>query len=207
MTLHTYLTITSSILISLSLSLGDKIHHIHHHCHYLNNQKLSQFMFNSDQIKIRKCTKKYLCFILLPVDNVRHIKFTCHIIYERFFIRFVNMTSMTSFTFNHTNKPLDSENIPLILLIIHTLSPGKFHNELKISKVKPLFKTEDTSQINNYKPISFLTSVSKNYEYSIFHQLINYMDTHQLLSLQPFGFLRGYSTELAALRLMGNLTK
>ena len=123
------------------------------------------------------------------------------------------MTSMTSLTFNHTNNPfisesvLDSENIPLILLIIHTLTTDKFPNELKISKVNPLFKTEDTSHMNNYKPISFLTSVSKNYEYIIFDQLINYMDTHQLLSLQQFGFLSGYSTELASLRLMDNLTK
>ena len=43
---------------------------------------------------------------------------------------------------------------PLTLLINQTLTTGEFPNELKISKVKPLFKTGDTLQINNYRPIS-----------------------------------------------------
>ena len=50
---------------------------------------------------------------------------------------------------------------PLTLLINQTLTTGEFPNELKISKVKPLFKTGDTLQINNYRPISLLPSVSK----------------------------------------------
>ena len=96
---------------------------------------------------------------------------------------------------------------PLTLLINQTLTTGEFPNELKISKVKPLFKTGDTLQINNYRPISLLPSVSKNYEYFIFDQLLDYMETNELLSLQQFGFRRGYSTELAALRLTDHLTK
>ena len=96
---------------------------------------------------------------------------------------------------------------PLTLLINQTLTTGEFPNELKISKVKPLFKTGDTLQINNYRPISLLPSVSKICEYIIFDQLLDYMETNQLLSLQQFGFRRGYSTELAALRLTDHLTK
>ena len=38
-------------------------------------------------------------------------------------------------------------------------------------------------------------------------ELLDYMETNQLLSLQQFGFRRGYSTELAALRLTDHLTK
>ena len=92
-------------------------------------------------------------------------------------------------------------------MINQTLTTGEFPNELKISKVKPLFKTGDTLQINNYRPISLLPSVSKIYEYIILDQLLDYMETNQLLSLQQFGFRRGYSTELAALRLTDHLTK
>ena len=92
-------------------------------------------------------------------------------------------------------------------MINQTLTTGEFPNELKISKVKPLFKTGDTLQINNYRPISLLPSVSKINEYIIFDQLLDYMETNQLLSLQQFGFRRGYSTELAALRLTDHLTK
>ena len=47
------------------------------------------------------------------------------------------------------------------LLINQTLSTGIFPNELKISRVRPLFKNGDTSNINNYRPISILPSISK----------------------------------------------
>ena len=51
---------------------------------------------------------------------------------------------------------------PLTLLINQTLSTGIFPNELKISRVRPLFKNGDTSNINNYRPISILPSISTN---------------------------------------------
>ena len=40
---------------------------------------------------------------------------------------------------------------PLTLLINQTLSTVIFPNELKISKVRPLFRNGDTSNINNYR--------------------------------------------------------
>ena len=43
---------------------------------------------------------------------------------------------------------------PLTLIINQTLSTGIFPNELKISRVSPLFKNGDISNINNYRPIS-----------------------------------------------------
>ena len=69
---------------------------------------------------------------------------------------------------------------PLTLLINQTLSTGIFPNELKISRVRPLFKNGDTSNINNYRPISILPSISKIFEYVIFHQFFNYMSHNAL---------------------------
>ena len=48
----------------------------------------------------------------------------------------------------------------LTLLINQTLSTGIFLYELKISRVWPLFQNCDTSNINNYRPISILHSIS-----------------------------------------------
>ena len=50
---------------------------------------------------------------------------------------------------------------PLTLLINQTLSTGIFPNELKNSRVRPLFRNGDTSNINNYTPISIHPSISK----------------------------------------------
>ena len=69
---------------------------------------------------------------------------------------------------------------PLKFLINQTLTTGIFPRELKISRVKPLFKKGDPMRFSNYRPISLLSSISKIYEYVIVHQLLNYMDTNNL---------------------------
>ena len=46
----------------------------------------------------------------------------------------------------------------LMLIINQMLMTGKFPSDLKISRVKPLFKFGDTSLFSNYRPISFITA-------------------------------------------------
>ena len=87
------------------------------------------------------------------------------------------------------------------------MSTGIFPKELKISKVKPLFKKGDAAQISNYRPISLLSSFSKIFEYVIFQQLLDYMTVNKLISFEQFGFRPGHSTELAAIRLIDHLVK
>ena len=73
-----------------------------------------------------------------------------------------------------------------------------------MSKIKPLFKGGDKSLFSNYRPISLLPSLSKNFERVIFDQLLGYF-TNNNLCLDQFGFRPGHSTELAALRLVAHL--
>ena len=96
---------------------------------------------------------------------------------------------------------------PLTLLIKQTLSTGIFLNELKISRVRPLFKNGDTSNINNYTPISILPSISKILVYVIFHKLFDYMSHNALFCQEQFGFRTGHSTELSSLQLADYLIK
>ena len=96
---------------------------------------------------------------------------------------------------------------PITLLINQMLTAGQFPLELKKSKVKPLFKNGDNTLFSNYRPISLLPSISKIFEYVIFHQLMEYFTAHKLFSMQQFGFRPGHSTELASLRLVDHLTK
>ena len=91
---------------------------------------------------------------------------------------------------------------PLMFLINQTLTTGIFPRELKISRVKPLFKKGDPMLFSNYRPISLLSSISKIYEYVIFHQLLNYMDTNKLFYNDQYGFRPRHSTELAAVRFV-----
>ena len=96
---------------------------------------------------------------------------------------------------------------PLTLLINQTLSSGIFPSQLKISRVKPLFKSGDKSKFSNYRPISLLPSLSKIFEYAIFNQLFDYFTRNKLFCVQQYGFRAGHSTELAALRFVDQLVK
>ena len=96
---------------------------------------------------------------------------------------------------------------PLTFLINQTLTTGIFSRELKISRVKPLFKKGDPVLFSNYRPISLLSSISKIYEYVIFHQLLNYMDTNKLFYSDQYGFRLRHSTELAVVRFVTDLIK
>ena len=96
---------------------------------------------------------------------------------------------------------------PITLLINQTLKTGIFPHDLKISRVKPLFKSGDSSQISNYRPISLLPSISKIFENVMFYQVLEYLNDSNLLCIEQFGFRPGHSTELAALRITDHLTK
>ena len=107
---------------------------------------------------------------------------------------------------NFSNKHIKyARNVltkPLTLLINQCLQTGIYPSQLKMSRIKPLFKSGDKSLFSNYRPISLLPSLSKIFERVIFDQLLGYFTNNNLLCLDQFGFRPGHSTELAALRLV-----
>ena len=93
----------------------------------------------------------------------------------------------------------------MTLLINQTLSTGIFPSELKVSRVKPLFKRGKPSLLSNYRPISLLASLSKIYEYVVFEQLSAYMEINGLFYSDQYRFRPGHSTELASVRFVNDL--
>ena len=94
---------------------------------------------------------------------------------------------------------------PLTLLANQIIHTGEFPRQLKIARVKPLFKKGDETSFSNYRPISLLPSISKIFENVMAAQLVDYFTTNNLFCIQQFGFRPGHSTELAALRLANHL--
>ena len=88
---------------------------------------------------------------------------------------------------------------PLTLIVNRCLHTGIYQSQLKLSRVKPLFKSGYKSKFNNYRPISLLSSLSKIFESVIFDQLLHYFVEDNLLSMEQFGFRPGHSTELSAI--------
>ena len=71
--------------------------------------------------------------------------------------------------------------------------------------MKPLFKRGDVGQLNNYRPISLLPTISKVFERVIYSQLYTYFSENNLLSEQQYGFRAQHSTELASVKLVDNI--
>ena len=53
---------------------------------------------------------------------------------------------------------------PLTLIINQSFYNGIFPNKLKIAKVIPLYKKGPSEILDNYRPISLLTAISKVFE-------------------------------------------
>ena len=74
---------------------------------------------------------------------------------------------------------------------------GIFPDKLKIAKIIPLHKGGKIDEINNYRPISILSSLSKIFEKVIKKRFIDFLKKHNVFSDYQFGFREGMSTTLA----------
>ena len=88
---------------------------------------------------------------------------------------------------------------PLTLIINPILDTGVFPANLKIAKIIPIFKKDDRTVFNNYRPISLLPIMSKVVEKVIADQMNEFFVKHKLLFDHQYGFRSGHSTEHAAL--------
>ena len=96
---------------------------------------------------------------------------------------------------------------PLTLIINQSLTTGIFPNAFKTSKVKPIYKKGDITDLNNYRPISLLPTISQVFERVIHTQIVNYLCTNNLLCEQQYGFRAKHSTKLASIKLVDFLTQ
>ena len=78
---------------------------------------------------------------------------------------------------------------------------------LKIAKVIPLFKSGSLNSIDNYRPISVLSTVSKIMERAVYDQLSEYLEQQGLLSESQYGFRKGYNTEIAVTVFTDNIRR
>lgn len=64
----------------------------------------------------------------------------------------------------------------------------------KITKVVPIFKSGDSSEPNNYRPISLISNFAKILEKIVQKRLVNFLNDNDILSTNQFGFRKRNST-------------
>ena len=77
---------------------------------------------------------------------------------------------------------------------------------MKIARVIPLFKTGNTKEFSNYRPISLLPQFSKILEKMYHSRLMAFIDSNQILYKSQYGFRKQMSTSLAIIELVEEIT-
>ncbi len=94
----------------------------------------------------------------------------------------------------------------LIYIFNMSLEKGVFPNMLKNAVVTPVFKGGSHNDANNYRPISILTIFSKMLEKLFYNRLSSFVNKHNILNSNQFGFRMGQSTSLALAHVISSLT-
>ena len=99
-------------------------------------------------------------------------------------------------------KCIDHYIEPLTYIINNSIQEGVFPSELKFARVVPLFKSGDSNQITNFRPIYVLTFLSKIFKRVMYNHLVHFMDSNARLYQYQFGFRQGHSTQQAIITVV-----
>ena len=80
-------------------------------------------------------------------------------------------------------------------------NPGKFPAVLKIARVTPTFKKGDRLDVNNYRPISLISSISKIIEKLIHKRLNSFLEQNNIFYPSQFGYREKHSTTHALIEI------
>jgi hypothetical protein len=101
-------------------------------------------------------------------------------------------------------EPLLSRSLALI--INQSLKTGIFPEKLKLAKVIPVYKKNETFNVENYRPISILPAISKVFEKVVHLQIYSYFNQHKILSNSQYGFREEHSTEHALFEIVDRVS-
>ena len=90
----------------------------------------------------------------------------------------------------------------LFLIFYHSISLGIYPNKLKLAKVIPVNKKGSADQLNNYRPISLLPSLSKIFERLKCKRMLSLFNCNNVLVPIQYGFRHKRCTIHAILDLI-----
>ena len=82
-----------------------------------------------------------------------------------------------------------------------SLKSGIYMDEWKMARVIPIYKSENRSKCENYRPISILPIISKVFEREVFNQIYRYLNENSLISKFQSGFRPKYGTVSALIQM------
>ena len=103
-------------------------------------------------------------------------------------------------------KAVAVEIAPILSTIFNKIiETGIYPDMLKIARVRPVFKAGNDLDVNNYRPISVLSTINKIFEKLLLTRINSFIENNNLLSEFQFGFRQKRSTADACLTLVERL--
>ncbi len=99
------------------------------------------------------------------------------------------------------------KSIPEIFAEIVNISfrENYVHKRFKDAIICPIYKSEEKTEITNYRPIALLNSISKLLEKIVCHYLIDHFTKNDLLYKHQYGFRPGHSVHHATLDMINKI--
>ena len=108
---------------------------------------------------------------------------------------------------NFLKQTISSFIDPLFHIFKLSFSCGVVPVQFKIAKVIPIFKSGDSSSMDNYRRISLLSSFSKMLEKIVASRLTSFFESSNLLSKWQFGFCSEHSTSHPMVHFLNKITE
>ena len=74
-----------------------------------------------------------------------------------------------------------------------------------MSKIVPVFKSDDEYDPNNYRPISLLSNFNRTYEKLMYTHMVSFIEKNELLYRAQYGFHKSHSTQHAILDTINSI--
>ena len=92
---------------------------------------------------------------------------------------------------------------PIITKLVNiSLESGIFPDQLKIAKIRPIYKGGDKNEMPNFRPVSVLGTFSKIIERLVYNRLMDHIQQHNIIIKQQFGFRKNCSPQIAILSIV-----
>jgi exonuclease III len=91
---------------------------------------------------------------------------------------------------------------PLAYITNLSLEHGDFPERLKLSIIKPLHKKGVKNDLANYRPIALVPILSKVFEKIMYSRILGFLEKHEILTPDQYGFRKNKSTALAGFTLV-----
>ena len=100
-----------------------------------------------------------------------------------------------------------SISFPPYAIFNQSLATGKFPEVMKKAEIIPLYKGKEFDMVVNYRSVSLLLTISKVLEKEVYKRVYKFLEKHNVLYDNQYGFRNRRSCEQAVMELLGKVLR